>query len=79
MLKSSHVPGLLGAATGCRCRHAAEHLLCKDSKTGLCAGAIKYDDAQKALEQGGFNLSRPEMQQLVSQLVDEMDEQGDIQ
>lgn len=42
-------------------------------------GAIKYDDAQKALEQGGFNLSRPEMQQLVSQLVDEMDEQGDIQ
>jgi len=45
----------------------------------LCAGTIKYDDAQKALEQGGFNLSRPEMQQLVSQLVDEMDEQGDIQ
>ncbi|DBA71563.1 hypothetical protein WJX79_004862 [Trebouxia sp. C0005] len=42
-------------------------------------GTIKYDDAQKALEQGGFNLSRPEMQQLVSQLVDEMDEQGDIQ
>ena len=43
------------------------------------AGTIKYGDAQKALEQGGFNLSRPEMQQLVSQLVDEMDEEGDIQ
>lgn len=42
-------------------------------------GTIKYKDAQKALEQGGFNLSRPEMQQLVSQLVDEMDEEGDIQ
>ena len=52
---------------------------CYNSKTALCAGTIKYDDAQKALEQGGFNLSRPEMQQLVSQLVDEMDEQGDIQ
>lgn len=45
----------------------------------LVCRQIKYDDAQKALEQGGFNLSRPEMQQLVSQLVDEMDEQGDIQ
>lgn len=43
------------------------------------AGTIKYGDAQKALEQGGFNLSRPELQQLVSQLVDEMDEEGDIQ
>ncbi len=42
-------------------------------------GSIKYEDAQRALEQGGFNLSRPEMQQLVSQLVDEMDEEGDIQ
>ena len=44
-----------------------------------CEGSIKYEDAQHALEQGGFNLSRPELQQLVSQLVDDMDESGDIQ
>ena len=43
------------------------------------AGSIKYEDAQQALEQGGFNLSRPELQQLVSQLVDEMDDSGEIQ
>ncbi|KAL3131234.1 hypothetical protein ABBQ38_000531 [Trebouxia sp. C0009 RCD-2024] len=41
-------------------------------------GSIKYEDAQHALEQGGFNLSRPELQQLVSQLVDEMDDSGEI-
>lgn len=44
-----------------------------------CAGSIKYEDAQEALKQGGFTLSQPEMQQLVAQLVDEMDEEGDIQ
>ena len=42
-------------------------------------GVIKYEQAQGALKQGGFTLSQPEMQQLVSQLVDEMDEGGDIQ
>ena len=58
--------------------------LCRSLYLQLCellwsAGRIKYEDAQSALEQGGFNLSRPEMQQLVSQLVDEMDDSGEIQ
>ena len=44
-----------------------------------CAGRIGYDDAVQALQKGGFNLSGTELQQLVMQLVDEMDEQGDIQ
>lgn len=52
---------------------------CHNSVVSVCAGRIQYDDAVKALQKGGFNLSGTELQQLVMQLVDEMDEQGDIQ
>ena len=64
---------------------AAESSLVADLQTAFQAldtyntGRVAYDDAVQALRNGGFNLSGTELQQLVMQLVDEMDEQGDIQ